>query len=207
MNQIDYLMITHAHSDHFYPEELMHIAPPFSMSPVPKKLTVVGNPTVCDKLKELGAEEISEYLKVIYIRNLEEMAMGNFSVKALPADHDNTQECHLYILRKGGKTLLYAHDTGYFLEETWKALGSEHLDGVVLDCTCCNGPSYFKNHMGFEDDLKIQSRMMEHGMTDEKTVFVATHFVHTYGPIQDEMEQAFQKYGFIAAYDGIDVDI
>ncbi len=207
MNQIDYLMITHAHSDHFYPEELMHIAPPFSMSPVPKKLTVVGNPTVCDKLKELGAEEISEYLKVICIRNLEEMAMGNFSVKALPADHDNTQECHLYILRKGGKTLLYAHDTGYFLEETWKALESEHLDGVVLDCTCCNGPSYFKNHMGFEDDLKIQSRMMEHGMTDEKTVFVATHFVHTYGPIQDEMEQAFQKYGFIAAYDGIDVDI
>ena len=57
------------------------------------------------------------------------------------------------------------------------------------------------------DDLKIQSRMMEHGMTDEKTVFVATHFVHTYGPIQDEMEQEFQKYGFIAAYDGIDVDI
>lgn len=207
MNQIDYLMITHAHSDHFYPEELLHIAPPFSMSPVPGKLTVVGNPTVCERLTEVGAQRASDYLKVVCIRNFEEMAMGDFSIKALPANHDKTQECHLYILRKDGKTLLYAHDTAYFSEETWKALNEEHLDGVVLDCTCCNGPTHFQNHMGFEDDLRVKSRMIENHIADENTVFVATHFVHTFGPIQEELEEAFIKHGFIAAYDGIDIDI
>ena len=207
MNQIEYLMITHAHCDHFYPEELLHIAPPFSMSTVPGKLTVVGNPTVCDKLKEAGAEKIPEYLKVLCIRNFEEKDMGSFSVKALPANHDKTQECHLYILRKDGKTLLYAHDTAYFSEETWEALEGEHFDGVVLDCTCCNGPSYFENHMGFEDDRRVQERMFNSHMADEHTIFVATHFVHTFGPFQEEMEEAFREYGFIAAYDGSDIEI
>lgn len=207
MNEIDDLIITHSHCDHFYPEELLHVAPPYSMSPQPGKLTVFGNEKVCERLEELGAGKISRYLEVHQIHNFQEIDRGSYSVKALPANHDQTQECHLYIIRKDGKTLLYAHDTGYFLEETWDALEGEYFDGVVLDCTCCNGPSYFGNHMGFEEDLKVKERMIEHRMAGSGTVFVATHFVHTYGPFQEEMEKAFRPHGFIAAYDGMEVEI
>lgn len=207
MNEIDHLIVTHAHMDHFYPEELLHIAPPYSMSPKPHKLTVFGNKTVCDRLKALGCEEISDYLEVRQITNFQEISVGDFLVKALPANHDPKQECHLYLIRKEDKTLLYAHDTGYFKEETWDALQGEHLDAVVLDCTCCVGPSYFQSHMGFEDNLKIQSRMVRQQIASQNTVFIATHFVHTYGPFQEELEKAFTPYGFLAAYDGMDVDI
>lgn len=207
MNDIDYLIVTHAHMDHFYPEELLHIAPPYSMSPTPGKLKVFGNESVCAKLKALGADKISDYLEVCRISDFEEISAGDFSVKALPANHDPSQECHLYLIRKNGKNLLYAHDTGYFKEETWEALKKEHLDGAVLDCTCCNGPTYFQNHMGFEDNLRVKKRMMELGIADQGTVFVATHFVHTYGPFQDELEPAFKAHGFLAAYDGMDVTV
>ena len=206
MNEIDYLIVTHAHMDHFYPEELLHIAPPYSMSPVPQKLRVFGNETVCDKLKTLGCERISNYLQVHQITNFQEISIGDFVIKALPANHDQSQECHLYIIRKEGKNLLYAHDTGYFKEETWDALKGEHFDCVVLDCTCCNGPSYFQNHMGFEDNLKIQKRMLAHQIANPNTIFVSTHFVHTYGPFQQELEKAFGPYGFLVAYDGMEVD-
>lgn len=207
MSEIDYLIITHAHPDHFYAEELLYTAPPYCLSPQQKKLTVFGNAAVCDKLKELGAEKIPDYLEVCQIKNFQEIRIGDFSVKALPAAHDRTQECHLYVIRRDGKNLLYAHDTGYFPEETWEAMESERFDGVVLDCTCCNGPSYFENHMGFEDNLRIQKRMIEHRIADGDTVFIATHFVHTYGPFQDELEKAFRVHGFIAAYDGIEINI
>ena len=207
MSGIDYLGITHAHMDHFYPEELLHIAPPYSMSPQPGRLTVFGNETVCDRLRALGAEKISDYLEVRQIRNFQELTLQDFSIKALPANHDRTQECHLYIVRKNGRNLLYAHDTGYFLEETWAALQGEHFDGVILDCTCCNGPTYFDNHMGFEDNLRVQKRMLSRKMADENTVFIATHFVHTYGPFQEELEKAFEAHGFLAAYDGMEAFI
>ena len=207
MNEIDYLIVTHSHMDHFYPEELLHIAPPYSMSPKPHKLTVLGNETVCSKLNALGCEKISDYLEVRQITNFQEISIGDFVVKALPANHDPAEECHLYIIRKAGQNLLYAHDTGYFKEETWDALQGEFFDGVVLDCTCCNGPSYFQNHMGFEDNLKVQKRMLKQQMADQNTVFVSTHFVHTYGPFQAELEKAFAPLGFLAAYDGMDVEI
>lgn len=207
MNQIDYLVVTHAHMDHFYPEELMHIAPPYSMSPIPGKLTVFGNETVCERLRQVGAEKISQYLQVQKVSNFEEFTAGDYSIKALPANHDRTQECHLYIIRKGGRHLLYAHDTGYFPQETWQALEGERFHGVVLDCTCCNGPTYFDNHMGFEDNLRIRQRMLDRHMADEGTVFISTHFVHTYGPFQQELEKAFGVHGFLPAYDGMEACI
>ncbi|MDE7007033.1 MAG: hypothetical protein K2P07_02570 [Lachnospiraceae bacterium] len=207
MSCIEYLVITHAHMDHFYPEELLHTAPPFAMPPQRKKLKVYGNEAVCHRLEKLGAERAADHLEVHPIRNFEEISIGNYSIKALPAKHDFAQECHLYIVRKNGKVLLYAHDTGYFPEETWETLEGEYFNGVVLDCTCCNGPTHFEGHMGFEDNIKVQKRMMENRMADSNTVFVANHFVHTYGPFQDEMEQAFQVYNFKAAYDGMEVEI
>lgn len=207
MSCIEYLIITHAHIDHFYPEELLHTAPPYAMPPERKRLKVFGNAIVCDKLGKLRADGIEDYLEVRQIRNFQEINAGDFSVKALPAKHDPAQECHLYIIRKNGKNLLYAHDTGYFTEETWNALLGEYFSGVVLDCTCCNGPSYFGGHMGFEDNLRVRKRMLENNMADQGTTFTATHFVHTYGPFQDELEEAFQAYGFKAAYDGMVMEI
>lgn len=207
MNDIEYLMITHAHSDHFYPEELLHISPPYSLQSEKKKLTVYGNSDVCRKLRELGSEKINDYLDVQEIKNFQEIHTEHFSLKALPAAHDPTQECHLYILRKQGKNLLYAHDTAYFPAETWDAISEEHFDGVVLDCTCCNGPSHFQNHMGFEDNLKIKERMIREHIADIHTIFIATHFVHTFGPFQEELEKAFLPHGFIAAYDGMKINI
>lgn len=207
MSNIKTLIITHTHSDHFYPEELIHVAPPYAWPEGKEKLTVYGNESACDRLLKLCSSQTMPYIDINPIHNMEEVKTGGFEVKALPAEHDPTQECHLYILRKGMKNLLYAHDTGYFPEITWKELQKEHLDGVVLDCTCCNGHSYFQHHMGFQDNLKIKQRMLEEEIADQKTVFISTHFVHTYGPFQQELEKAFAPYGFIAAYDGMEVEI
>ncbi len=207
MSMIKTVIITHTHSDHFYPEEFIHVAPPFAWPEEKGKLTIYGNDDACARLRELCTSQTRLYLDIVPIHNLQEIETDRFSVKALPANHDPSQECHLYLLRKGDRNLLYAHDTGYFPEATWKELEKEHLDGVVLDCTCCNGPSCFENHMGFQDNLKIKERMIREGIADRKTVFIATHFVHSYGPFQQELEEAFAPHGFIAAYDGMKVDI
>lgn len=207
MSKIKNLIITHTHTDHFYPEELMHIAEPYAFGVGKRELHVYGNREVCKRLEQVGAKYIQENLKITEIHNFQELQIGNYRVKALPAEHDHTQECHLYIVRKDGKNLLYAHDTGYFPEETWKAIEKEYFSGVVLDCTCCAGPSYFESHMSLEDDVRVQKRMMETGSADQKTVFIATHFVHTYGPFQDVLETACKPYHFLAAYDGMEAEI
>lgn len=207
MSRIDCLVVTHAHEDHFYPKELKHVMPPFAGQDGGKELTLIGSRDVCRRMREQKLEGIEAYLKIREMGNFERIDTEEFSLRALPARHDPNQECHLYILKKGGKTLLYAHDTGYFPEETWEALAGELFDGVVLDCTCCNGPSRFEGHMGFHDNLRVQKRMLEEHTADEHTVFVATHFVHTCGPFQEELEAAFGPHGFLVAYDGMEVEI
>lgn len=207
MSRIEYLVVTHAHEDHFYPMELKHVAPPFAMGGGEKHLSLIGSRDVCQRMRDQKLKETEGYLTIREISNFEQMDTEGFSLKALPAKHDPSQECHLYILKKEGKSLLYAHDTGYFPQETWEALLGERFDGVVLDCTCCNGPSHFDGHMGFHDNLKIQERMRREHMADKDTIFIATHFVHTFGPFQEELEAAFAPHGFIVAYDGMEVEI
>ena len=61
------------------------------------------------------------------------VALGDFSVTALKAQHDPERMCLNYLVSRGGKTLLYATDTGVYQEPTWKFLAGFHLDGVVME--------------------------------------------------------------------------
>lgn len=59
--------------------------------------------------------------------------------------------------------------------------------------------------MGSEENLKVQERMLREGSADGKTCFIATHFVHSFGPFRDQLEAAFEGTGFLVAYDGMEV--
>lgn len=59
-----------------------------------------------------------------------------WEISAVPADHDQREECRIYICKKDGKTILYGHDTGRNLSrEAWNLLKGEKYDLVSLDAT------------------------------------------------------------------------
>lgn len=211
LSVISHLLITHSHEDHLNPTELVRIMPPMAFYDRERLLNVYGNKKSIQKIVDAAQQmenkqgQAEEYLKLHSLDRFQEFCMGDYKVMPLPANHDKREDCMIYVIRDGEKTILYGHDSGMFEEDTWRKLADYRFDGVVLDCTMVEKTGVFEGHMGLPDNIKVRRRMLEEGMASENTKFVLTHFVHTFNPVHERITPIVEKHGFIAAYDGMDI--
>jgi phosphoribosyl 1,2-cyclic phosphate phosphodiesterase len=61
--------------------------------------------------------------------------------------------------------------------------------------------------MGLPDNILVKERMQKEGMANENTRFVITHFAHTFNPLHEHTDSLARTNGFIAAFDGMVLDI
>lgn len=207
MARIEHLFITHSHYDHFYPHDFEIREYGYAYIDNLKTLNVYGNEKVGDRYNEaVGNLKIEKYVAFNYVKPFHYFKAGDANVMPLMANHDGRENCYIYIIEIDSKKLLYGHDTGYFPEETWKEVLKHKFHGVILDCTfvqkfCRDG------HMGIATCNEIKERIIENGCSYDDTKFVITHFSHNAGKTHNEIEKLGEEYGFIAAYDGIEVII
>ena len=212
LSEINHLLITHSHEDHFNPTEILRIRPPMAFYDRERILNLYGNPTVMSKLQAaVGLFDntkipVNDFIHEHELQPFDRFQVGKYQVMALPATHDKKEFCYIYAIRDGEKTLLYGHDSAYFSEETWEKLKQFHFDCVVLDCTMGEKTGIFEGHMGLPDNVRVRERMLKENMATESTVFIATHFAHTFNPSHDRITPVFAQKGFIAAYDGMKIE-
>jgi phosphoribosyl 1,2-cyclic phosphate phosphodiesterase len=180
---------------------------PFAKLLNQKFLTIYGNEKVFMKIQNTVERRVLEgSIKAKVLRPYEEAKVGPYHVTPLLADHAKDEQCLIYIISKGSKTILYGHDSGWFPEETWKTLKNFRLDLVILDCT--NGAlPQIKYHMGLEGDIKAKNKMLEDEIADKDTLFVATHFSHNGGLLYEELREKLEPNGIIVAYDGMTLEL
>lgn len=210
IKKIRSLLVTHSHEDHFLPISLYHIKPPMAFYNRDRHLDIYGNETVIRKMTSLPPSEhtapLEKYLTLHKVATFDTFHFDDYSVTALPANHDKNEDCFIYVIKKGGKTLLYGHDSGVFHESVWEAFKGLHFDCVVLDCTMVERTGVFPTHMGLPDNVAIRERMLREGFATENTIFVSTHFVHAFDPDHDRISPIFAEKGFVAAYDGLTLE-
>jgi len=205
--KVENILVTHSHQDHFYPEELNMRAEPFAKILNQKFLTIYGNEKVFMKIQNSVERRVLENsVKAKVLRPYEETNVGSYHVVPLLADHAEDEQCLIYIISKGNKTILYGHDSGWFPEESWKVLKNFKLDLAILDCT--NGAlPQIKYHMGIEGDIKTKNKMLENGIASKDTLFVATHFSHNGGLLHEELKEKLEPNGISVAYDGMTLEL
>ncbi|MCL2055758.1 MAG: MBL fold metallo-hydrolase [Oscillospiraceae bacterium] len=207
---ITHMLITHSHTDHFYPNDLeMRLR--HYVTAMPKKLHLYGNEKVHNRLREAAPDELGELLENLELHRAVPflpLQVGGYKVTPMAALHDRSEECLFYLIEQGGKSLLYANDTGFFPEKTWECLKESgvRLGLCSLDCTAM-GKKEGTNHMGLEDCIEVKGRLLKMGIADDDTVFVLHHFSHNGGLTHTEMEKRGAGYGFLTAYDGMSVKI
>ena len=133
--------------------------------------------------------------------------VNGYRITAVQTIHDAAVDCYIYVIEHDGKTLLYGNDSAYFPPETWEELCKYHYDCVILDCTSVTESHVFASHMGFEECRMAQKRLLDSACANEDTVFVATHFAHTFAPLHERITPIFAKEGIIAAFDGMEIEI
>ncbi len=209
--KIRHCLITHSHSDHLYAGDIEMIRKGFAQPAEESPFVIYATEKAGESVREaIDRSNLASDGRALFqpVTPLETFRIGRYSVTPLPADHDPQSGPVIYLINDGERGLLYAHDTGYFPDETWRWLETRRprIDLVSLDC--CFGPLRSRRgHMGIEANKEVCDRLREAGCIDGDTVVYTNHFSHNVGAIYDDMVPIAEKYGFLVAYDGCEVTV
>ena len=200
---IKYLLITHSHSDHFYPQDLF------------MRHTYYAHNRRCERLRLICSDAVRQKFEctppnvdITVISSYETVELDGYRVTALPARHMKEGGCFIYII-EGEKTLLYAHDTGYFFDEVFDFIKEKgiKLDMASFDCTNVNIPiGDTDGHMGFPNIKRVIDRLTAIGAISDRTVKYVNHFSHNGNPLQDYLEENAERIGCKVSFDGCAVE-
>ena len=209
--KIKYLLITHAHADHFCPEELFIRGGGFAPT-LNEKITIAGSAETYEKYVKLTKSMencVREIIDFKVLEPFEKIKLGAYEITALPARHGKIQG-FIYHIKAEGKNILYAHDTGYFFDSVLEYIKQNAIrfDFITFDCTNIEIPiPDDSTHMGFENISRLKEVLKGYGAIDEKTVLYINHFSHNANPLHEELCEKAAKYGLRVAFDGLETEI
>lgn len=200
-------IITHDHADHFHPEDLDMRRTGFSHPNGDRPMTVYGTAPVERKLRaRIHMSDREKENRLLFRRMTPYVTeqIAGYQVTPLQADHDPTCEPVFYLIDDGRNKLLYAHDTGWFPDGTWRWLEREkpRLDFVSLDCTCILVDCRY-NHMDLKTCVEVKDKLLSMGCATERTRFCLHHFSHNGLLMYDELVEPAKKEGFEVSHDGM----
>lgn len=208
LRNIHNVIITHSHSDHFYPNDFWcrfeGIAYDIVEEPLNIYVTEAGYNTA---LRQLGEDMNETRVKFHKIAPFEPFDVEDYHIIPLAADHDSSTNPVIYIIEKGGKSLLYAHDTGIFPDSTWDYLEkyNKKFELISLDCTGVAQKNLRRSHLCLNTDKEVYDRLTEIGVCDKNTIVYVNHFSHNGMLTHKELVVEAEKYGFLVTYDSLEV--
>lgn len=211
ITELEHCLITHVHSDHFLPEQLLFRNPGYGvLKEGTKPLNIYGSKDVSESLLDKRGAEITGSGNVIIREAVpyRPMQLGDYKVTSFPAVHGSPNPL-FYAIENAGRTILYAHDTDFFSEKVWEFMLQNQMrfDLVSMDCTEGFREVDYVGHMNFEKNLILMQQMLQLRLADEKTLFVANHFSHNGHANYAEAVEFAQKHSLIVAYDGLELEV
>lgn len=208
LRNIHNVIITHSHADHFYPNDFWCRFEGIAYDIVEEPLNIyVTEAGYNEALRQLGEDMNETRVKFHKIAPFEPFDVEDYHIIPLAADHDSSSDPVIYIIEKGGKSLLYAHDTGIFPDSTWDYLEkyNKKFELISLDCTGMAQKNWRRSHLCLNTDKEVYDRLTEIGVCDKNTIVYVNHFSHNGMLTHKELVVEAEKYGFLVTYDSLEV--
>lgn len=213
LKDIKNIIFTHSHSDHCSPVDLRYRRYGYCYfdGQFDDKLHTYGNHSVENVVnRSLKGNPANYEVDFTFIEPYVPRDIDGYTVTALSVEHAQ-EDAYIYLIEKDGKRMLYAHDTGIFIDKTFEYLANKRCDLISLDCTMGYKDTEL-GHMGFPANVKVKEKLLNIGSADDKTIFVCHHFSHnglgapdidyTY----DKFSEMIAPHGFIMSYDGMNIE-
>jgi len=207
---IKQILFTHAHEDHLDAVEFLWRRKGFAQDSIPQ-LAVYGGPAVLKKISEVCRSFEACRMEPHEVHPEDRLQIGDMEVIVLEAVHDPAASPLNYIIRRGGKNLLIANDTGIWKDRNFEicsGLGFT-LDAAVIECCGVFIPGrWYDQHLAKDTMLEFRDRLRQTGILTDKTRCVMNHFSHNgQGVIHSRIEEFFNLLGFEVAYDTKTIEI
>lgn len=202
-------IITHNHSDHFYPNDFWCRLKGIANEINDEQLNVYVTESGYNRaISQLGNDAKNERIYLHKITPFKPFDIEDYHITPLAANHDTKSDPVIYIIERNEKILLYANDTGVFPDSTWKYLKKfgKRFDLVSLDCTGMALKNWRNSHLCLDTDKEVYDKLIEIGVCDNNTTVYVNHFSHNGKLTHEELLTEAAKYGFYVTYDGLEVD-
>lgn len=196
------ILLTHTHSDHLHPGNILAIANSREAGPEP--LRFWGDPEALKKVPDSNRIEKKsvEIGKSFQVRGL--------VMTGLAANHDvqgSKEHCLVFLMESATKSVLYATDTGWLPTSTWLHIQHKKLDAIVWDATV--GEEKGDYRVFSHNDLTM-IRHMNESLAKGKILkpdakVILTHIANKLHPPHDVLEKKLLPEGLIPAYEGMSV--
>lgn len=201
LGNVETLLVTHRHEDHWLPQNLMWRRNGFAPT-LETQLTIYAP---SDVLVNLPAT-LGEQAKMSWhsISGGQQWTAGQYTITAIPATHGlGLLEGVLYVIDDGNHRLFYATDTAPLSERAWdilRPLGS--MDLVLLDSTMGPLDGGEARH-GIPQFLNTRNMMIEKGAVVPTTTILAAHHIsHNGGLTHDDLVEIYSPHNVQVSYDG-----
>jgi len=219
LTRIQHLLITHPHTDHFFPwllqwrylEDPKYIGNPSLEVDGPRfseleTMNIYGSRTVCDMVKKaVGSNRLEKCaLRLNQLKPFKRYKVGDFIVTPVKANHPG--EALNFIIEDGTKTIFYGLDSGWFLPETYNAIAAKKYDLAVIEGTFGLG-IVSDGHFNFEKLRKAHELFLKDDLLKKGAHFVVSHLCPHYTPVHEEIVSTLAEELILVAYDGMSITI
>ena len=206
---LEHLLFTHSHDDHFAVRELQYLSPNFA--PLREKpLHVWGTAGLLQIMqKEMAHFFEAAPLRFCALTPFEEVTIGNLHITPIAAQHKDGEVCLNFLINEPetGKTVLYASDTGWYHEPTWEFLSRTKINAAIFECGKGISDNLYAGHLNLNEAAGMKARLEATGTLPLGAPVYLTHICHTGLLGHEEMETACAPLGMHVAWDGMELII
>ena len=208
LTKIKTCLITHSHSDHLYPNELLMRKKDFAHITNQFPITFFADKSGFNMINDIKNKYNMEDDEILVhqIKVYEPFEVEGYKITALRAAHDLQSSPVVFLIEKDGKTIFYSNDTSEYPEESMQYLKKygKPIDFISLDCTeACKDATYV-GHLTLNRCIELRKELLNIGVADEKTIFVLNHFSHNGKNVAyDEFVKIAAEHNFEVSYDGM----
>ena len=217
LSQIENVLITHIHADHFAVSEFGYRGVGFSYNNKYPKLKIYGSKDVLGAFNQATGEVERALetgcLDINVVEPYKKIKVGEYEITPLPANH-GTENPLVYVIEKENKGIMLFNDSGEPNEETIQFLVDSKikLELISYDCTHANEDAKANgngfSHMGIVDVIRLRKKLQENGILTDTALHILTHFSHNGKDVSyDKFKPIAEKNGFLLAYDGYEIEV
>ena len=211
LGQLQNVLITHSHIDHFEPSLLAMRGGGFCHNMKYEDIFFYGPENlkqVCDT-RDIAAD-FRKHIHFVPLAEHAPITIGNYRVTALNALHAPGLGSLNYVIEQGEKSILYLLDSGYPTAETLVYLKNLNkvFDAVIMDGTMGTAaPCTYIYHMSYQENKMLKTELEQLDIADEHTRFIVTHITHNHSEYHEKVEEIFADAEIEVAYDGYELTL
>lgn len=206
LDRLEHVVFTHKDMDHLN-TDLLNIRPSIlSDRDALPVLNLYGSDSVQATIEK--ACDLEKLRAVFHrVEPFTTFEAGELTVDTLLGNHGPGTVLN-HVVRYAGRSALLAWDTGWWSEETWKAVEGMRFDTVISECTHL-GPAEAdreSRHLNFATLLEMRSRLIDIGCITRETPWATLHIGDNGGLTYDEAVDFAHPQGVTVGYDGMWVE-